>query len=309
MNNCEKYQEMISSMLDGELSDAQQSELSRHLSVCPRCRRMYSAFSALSSAAAEDTVPVPADLHESIMSAVRSSASAASRRGLIVRLRPYAAAAACLIVIAAGAICLRGGFASSANVSGAAAKFENSAPAMYAAADSAEQSSIAESSAQAPDSNGINSGIADIGDTKSDPASGDRNISSIAPQENADAELSGMQAPRTDDDTAALSELDVEECLLTTDTGSETVSEVLSAADTRIWIAGLFDKRIKYSENTDPSLIRYTMHITRAGGEEYTLYLHYDNGQLMCSRSTDDSDAAVLDTAARFVEYADGTGE
>ena len=48
MSECDKYQEMISQMLDGELPEPHKTELVKHLGCCPDFRRVYDAFSAIS---------------------------------------------------------------------------------------------------------------------------------------------------------------------------------------------------------------------------------------------------------------------
>ena len=45
MSECDKYQKMISQMLDGELPEPHKTELVKHLGCCPDCRRVYDAFS------------------------------------------------------------------------------------------------------------------------------------------------------------------------------------------------------------------------------------------------------------------------
>ena len=58
MSGCEKYQELISAMLDGELSTEKTVELSVHLAKCPECRAMYEAFSAMREANEDIDMPI-----------------------------------------------------------------------------------------------------------------------------------------------------------------------------------------------------------------------------------------------------------
>lgn len=74
MIDCEKFEEMISARLDGELSPEDERLLQAHLDKCPSCRAMAEVFSAVSKASRK-SVDVPAGLHESIMSAVKSAAA------------------------------------------------------------------------------------------------------------------------------------------------------------------------------------------------------------------------------------------
>ena len=46
MSECDRYLEMISQMLDGELPEPQKTELLAHLDGCANCRRVYDAFNA-----------------------------------------------------------------------------------------------------------------------------------------------------------------------------------------------------------------------------------------------------------------------
>ncbi len=58
MSECEKYRELISASIDGELDDADRAALERHLEACPDCRRISEAFSAISGGIqAEEAVP------------------------------------------------------------------------------------------------------------------------------------------------------------------------------------------------------------------------------------------------------------
>ena len=60
---CRKIQEYFSAYLDGELSEVQEELVSRHLGLCPRCRREYQAWQQLWDAlAAEAPVHAPPDL-------------------------------------------------------------------------------------------------------------------------------------------------------------------------------------------------------------------------------------------------------
>lgn len=54
MNSCEEYQELISRLADGELSADEEAKLRTHIETCPQCSKLYAAFTAISSAAAED---------------------------------------------------------------------------------------------------------------------------------------------------------------------------------------------------------------------------------------------------------------
>ena len=71
MIDCEKCREMISCLLDGELSQAEQSLVREHIASCPECRSVYDAFSAVSEQMHEEE-PLPDGLHEKIMSGIKA---------------------------------------------------------------------------------------------------------------------------------------------------------------------------------------------------------------------------------------------
>lgn len=97
MNECERFEEMISALLDGELSAEEEAEVRAHMEHCPECRAMYEAFAAVGEAIG--TQEVPATLHSGIMDKVHAAEKARRTQHTIVRLRPILAAAACLIVV------------------------------------------------------------------------------------------------------------------------------------------------------------------------------------------------------------------
>lgn len=99
MIDCEKCREMISCLLDGELSQAKQSLVREHIASCPECRSVYDAFSAVSEQMHEEE-PLPDGLHEKIMSGIKAKPK---KKTGIVWIK-YLSVAACLaLVIFAGA--------------------------------------------------------------------------------------------------------------------------------------------------------------------------------------------------------------
>lgn len=98
MIDCEKCREMISCLLDGELSEAEQSLVREHIAACPECRSVYDAFSAVSEQMHEEE-PLPDGLHEKIMSGIKAKPK---KKTGIVWIK-YLSVAACLaLVIFAG---------------------------------------------------------------------------------------------------------------------------------------------------------------------------------------------------------------
>ena len=98
MTDCEKCREMISCLIDGELSQAEQSFVREHIAACPECRSVYDAFSAVSAQLHEEE-PLPDGLHEKIMSGIKAKPK--KNTGLV--WIKYLSVAACLaLVIFAG---------------------------------------------------------------------------------------------------------------------------------------------------------------------------------------------------------------
>ena len=98
MTDCEKCREMISCLIDGELSQAEQSFVREHIAACPECRSVYDAFSAVSAQLHEEE-PLPDGLHEKIMSGIKAKPK--KKTGMV--WIKYLSVAACLaLVIFAG---------------------------------------------------------------------------------------------------------------------------------------------------------------------------------------------------------------
>ena len=98
MSPCENYQELISRMIDGELSARERDELTGHLETCPDCAALYSAFSALSERIGSDLEEAPLDLKENVMANIRR-AEIRKKNRLPNVLRGVLSAAACVAVI------------------------------------------------------------------------------------------------------------------------------------------------------------------------------------------------------------------
>lgn len=72
MPNCEKYQDLISEELDGELSEAEKADLYAHLGQCENCRRYRDALLSVEDALANDLVEPPVTLAKSVMARVEA---------------------------------------------------------------------------------------------------------------------------------------------------------------------------------------------------------------------------------------------
>ena len=108
MNDCEKYQELISRMLDDDLSREERDDLAEHVRRCPDCAAVYVAFRSLSESIGGELDEVPHELHEKIMSDARrenlrlkNKSATANRRWHYVLT-----AAACLVLVVAAGLSL-----------------------------------------------------------------------------------------------------------------------------------------------------------------------------------------------------------
>ena len=100
MNSCQRYQELISRLVDGEISRDENAALMAHLKTCSSCNAMYAVFHDLSDILSEEPAELPAGLHENIMAEVRRSAMVKKNRRLRrVGLRTALTAAACLVLV------------------------------------------------------------------------------------------------------------------------------------------------------------------------------------------------------------------
>lgn len=98
MSRCDEYQELISRMVDDDLTARQRASLEEHIRNCADCAALYNAFSALSRQIGEDLEDVPLDLRENVMAEVRREEIRRKNR-LPRALRGVLAAAACVAVI------------------------------------------------------------------------------------------------------------------------------------------------------------------------------------------------------------------
>ena len=98
MTECSLYQELISRMLDGDLSESENERLHAHISECADCRRVLDAFTMLRDSMAEDLEEPPAGFADAVMEQVRHEpVSIAKKRRLPVAR--YLALAACLAIV------------------------------------------------------------------------------------------------------------------------------------------------------------------------------------------------------------------
>lgn len=93
--SCEKYLDLISARLDGELTPAEESELTAHLQVCPACRAIANDMEGLHSVLTElDEVDAPAQLSQTVLSKIKAERQANRSRFV----RRVSALAACFLL-------------------------------------------------------------------------------------------------------------------------------------------------------------------------------------------------------------------
>lgn len=97
--DCDRYTELISAALDGELTAEERRALDGHLAACPECARLLRALSDNAKAMRELDCEVPADLKERIMANLPARQS--GKQGRVIRWKRWipVAAAACLALI------------------------------------------------------------------------------------------------------------------------------------------------------------------------------------------------------------------
>lgn len=101
MNSCEYNQELISRMVDEELSAEEQAVLVSHLEHCPDCAALYQAFQGISGFITEDLAEPPEALSENVMAELRRADIRAKSRKKRRWKGPLATAACLAVVIAA----------------------------------------------------------------------------------------------------------------------------------------------------------------------------------------------------------------
>ena len=95
MGDCTKYHEMISCLIDGELSENDQRELDFHLENCEGCRALLSIYKM---AFEEESVEPPGELLSGSMLKIRAAA-ARKKNSLRKRVMRYVAVAASFAII------------------------------------------------------------------------------------------------------------------------------------------------------------------------------------------------------------------
>lgn len=93
--NCEKYLDLISARLDGQLTAQEEADLTTHLNECPACRAIANDLHALHSTLSQPgEVDAPPALSQTVMKRIKAERASARRR-LVRRLSGLAA---CLLL-------------------------------------------------------------------------------------------------------------------------------------------------------------------------------------------------------------------
>lgn len=93
--NCDKYLDLISARLDGQLTVQEGSDLTAHLQTCPACRAIVRDMEGLHSALSSvGEVDAPPELSQSVMASIKAERRQTRRRVL----RRLSGLAACLLL-------------------------------------------------------------------------------------------------------------------------------------------------------------------------------------------------------------------
>lgn len=102
MDSCEKYLELISEAIDGEISEADRSALEIHLESCPECRKAAEALAAISGNFPRETA-APENFTSGTMAKIRSvAAQPTGFKKFISGYGKYTGLAAAVVVLILG---------------------------------------------------------------------------------------------------------------------------------------------------------------------------------------------------------------
>ena len=107
MKDCAYYQELISRLVDREITPEEGEELAAHARECEECRAVYTAFVSLSDTLCAGLVDPPEELAENVMAEIRRAELWKQNRRPRRQMRRWAAlAASAVLVIGVGALTL-----------------------------------------------------------------------------------------------------------------------------------------------------------------------------------------------------------
>lgn len=96
--SCERYLDLISARMDGELTLLEQSQLSAHLRECPKCRAIAEDLENIHSSFSQiESVPAPDALGFQVMEQIREEQRTAARQRRRT-VRQLAGLAACMVL-------------------------------------------------------------------------------------------------------------------------------------------------------------------------------------------------------------------
>ncbi len=136
MNSCDKYIELISAYVDGDISPDDEKLLLEHLAACSNCRELFNAMTAIKEEEPFLQAAAPDTLSKSVMAQIKNGSSAAPRHGKRIWVRALALAA-CLAVVIFSAF----QFTAIGDLLSGSGKSDSAAVSNYATEDSANSGS------------------------------------------------------------------------------------------------------------------------------------------------------------------------
>lgn len=147
MADCNKYDSMISALMDGELSDDEMVDLREHAHSCEICYDLIKLYPAMSHTIYDSEESPPDKLHLDIMAQIRHENKRSKSRRLLRRLTTVAAV---LVVVISGLFLVRQSLSHSDN-SNSTAEVQASAVTEFEPDDIIVEHSAASSESQAID--------------------------------------------------------------------------------------------------------------------------------------------------------------
>lgn len=101
MERCERYTQLLSARMDGELAPQERQELENHLAICPECRALAEQLEALRACMQDmEDVPAPQDFARGVMDRIRGQEQKPKVIPLFRRpqIRALAGLAACALL-------------------------------------------------------------------------------------------------------------------------------------------------------------------------------------------------------------------
>jgi len=104
MKSCERYELLASLVLDGEADEAERSELTAHLEVCPECRAYFEDIKRIHESFAREEAVVPEGFSAQVMDRVRGTKQDRREKSKKIITFPHwrrwtALAACCAVVV------------------------------------------------------------------------------------------------------------------------------------------------------------------------------------------------------------------